>query len=48
MTKKKVIQVALRTMFRLRKEKPDKDLIVKIASIDKLKQSGFRIGLSEE
>jgi hypothetical protein len=33
--------VALRTMFRLRKEKPDKDLRVMIASIDELKESGF-------
>ena len=40
--KKKVIQVALKVMFRLRKEKPDKDLRVKIASIDELKQSGFK------
>lgn len=36
--KKKIIQVALKTMFRLRKEKPDKDLKVKIASIDELKR----------
>ena len=40
--KKKAIQVALKVMFRLRKEKPDKNLRVKIASIDELKQSGFR------
>ena len=40
--KKKTIQVALKVMFRLRKEKPDKDLRVKIASIDELKQSRFR------
>jgi hypothetical protein len=40
--KKKVIQVALKVMFRLRKEKPDKDLTVKIASIDELKQSQFK------
>jgi len=40
--KKKAIQVALKVMFRLRKEKPDKNLTVKIASIDELKQSGFR------
>ncbi|MDD2666635.1 MAG: type IV secretion system DNA-binding domain-containing protein [Methanocellales archaeon] len=39
--KKKIIQVALKTIFRLRKEKPDKDLRVKIASIDELKQSKF-------
>ena len=40
--KKKAIQVALKVMFRLRKEKPDKNLKVKMASIDELKQSGFR------
>ena len=40
--KKKAIQVALKVMFRLRKEKPDKNLKVKIASIDELKQSGFK------
>ncbi|RCV63471.1 hypothetical protein C5S53_14035 [Methanophagales archaeon] len=40
--KKKVIQVALKVMFRLRKEKPDKNLRVKIASIDELKQSQFK------
>jgi len=40
--KKKVIQVALRTLFRLRKEKPDKLLIVKIGSIDELKNNGFK------
>lgn len=40
--KKKEIQVALRAMFRLRKEKPDKDLKVKIASIYELKESKFK------
>lgn len=40
--KKKLIQVALKTMFRLRKEKPNKDLVVKIATIDELKKSGFK------
>ena len=39
--KKKGVQVALKVLFRLRKEKPGKDLTVKIASIDELKQSGF-------
>jgi hypothetical protein len=34
--------VALKTMFRLRKEKPDKDLMVKVATIDELKQSKFK------
>ncbi len=40
--KKKLIQVALKTMFRLRKEKPDKELMVKIATVDELKKSGFK------
>ena len=40
--KERGIQVALRTMFRIRKEKPDKDLTVKIATIDELKQSKFK------
>jgi hypothetical protein len=37
-----VIQVALKTTFRLRNEKLDKDLKIKIACIDELKQSGFK------
>jgi len=40
--KKKVIQVALRTLFRLRKERPERDLKVKIASISELKESEFK------
>jgi hypothetical protein len=40
--KKKLIQVALKTMFRLRKDKPDKNLMVKIATIDELKKNGFK------
>ncbi len=40
--KKKLIQVALKTMFRLRKDKPDKDLVVKIATVDELKKNGFK------
>ncbi len=40
--KKKLIQVALKTMFRLRKDKPDKALTVKIATIDELKKSSFK------
>ncbi len=40
--KKKLIQVALKTMFRLRKDKPGKDLLVKIAAIDELKQNDFK------
>jgi hypothetical protein len=40
--KRKVIQVALKTLFRLRKEKPNANLRVKIASIDDLKRSQFK------
>jgi hypothetical protein len=40
--KKKVIQVALRTLFRLRKEKPERNLKVKVASIHELRESNFR------
>lgn len=40
--KRKVIQVALKTLFRLKKEKPERDLKVKIASINKLKESEFK------
>lgn len=40
--KRKVIQVALRVMFRFRKEKPGKELIVKIGSIDEQKKNGFK------
>jgi hypothetical protein len=40
--KRKVIQVALKTLFRLRKEKPERDLKVKIASINELKESEFK------
>jgi hypothetical protein len=40
--KKKVIQVALKTVFRLRKEKPNKKLRVRIASINELKRSRFK------
>jgi hypothetical protein len=39
--KKKVIQVALRTVFRLKKERPEENLNVKIATINELKESGF-------
>ncbi len=42
MVKKKAIQVALKVLFRLRKEKPDKDLNVKIVTIDERKQSQFK------
>jgi len=37
----KVIQVALKVLFRLRKDKSDKELIVKIGTIDELKKNGF-------
>jgi TusA-related sulfurtransferase len=40
--KRKVIQVALKTIFRLRKEKLNKEVKVKIASIDELKESQFK------
>jgi hypothetical protein len=40
--KKKAIQVALKTVFRLRKEKPNKKLKIKVASIDELKRSRFK------
>jgi len=39
---RKVMQVALRTMFRLRKEKPDKLFKVKVGKIDELEKSGFQ------
>lgn len=42
MVKNKLIQVALKTMFRLRKDRSDKDLEVKIATIDELKLNGFK------
>jgi len=41
--KKKTIQVALKTLFRLKKEEHDENLRVKIASIDELKKTGFRM-----
>jgi|Deesub1362B_J571_1020462.scaffolds.fasta_scaffold00067_45 hypothetical protein len=40
--KRKAIQVALKVLFRLRKEKPDRSLSVKIATIDEQKKSGFK------
>ncbi len=40
--KKKQIQVALKTMLILRKDKPDEDLVVKMATIDDLEKSSFR------
>jgi Cdc6-like AAA superfamily ATPase len=39
--KRKVIQVALKTLFRLRKERPERNLKVKVASIHELKENGF-------
>jgi hypothetical protein len=39
--KKKVVQVALKTLFRLKKEKPEKDFIIKIGPIDELIKNGF-------
>jgi hypothetical protein len=40
--KKKAIQVALKAMFRLKKERPDKLLTVNIATIDEQKKKGFK------
>ncbi len=40
--KKKLVQVALKTVFQLRKDKLDKDSVVKIATVDELKKSGFK------
>ena len=40
--KRRAIQVALKTLFRLRKERPGRNLKVKIASINELKENGFR------
>jgi hypothetical protein len=40
--KRKVIQVALKTLFRLRKERPERSLSVKIATIHELKENDFR------
>jgi len=39
--KKKVVQVALKTLFRLKKEKPGKDFTIKISSIEELMKNGF-------
>ena len=40
--KRKVIQVALKVMFRLRKEKPNRALRVRIGTIDELKSKKFK------
>jgi hypothetical protein len=40
--KRKVIQVALKTMFRLRKEKTGQELQVKVSSIDESEKSTFK------
>ena len=40
--KRKVIQMALKTMFGLRKEKPDKELVVKIADVDEFGRNKFK------
>jgi hypothetical protein len=40
--KKKAIQVTLKTLFRLRKEKPDKKLEVRVTCIDEFKKSKFK------
>lgn len=41
--KKKVIQVALRTLFRLKREKSERYWKIRIATIDELERSNFRI-----
>ena len=40
--KKKVIQVALKTLFRLRKERSGKPVTVRIGSIEEQKKNGFK------
>ena len=40
--KRKAIQVALKVMFRLKEEKPNRDLRVRIGTIDELKKCGFK------
>jgi hypothetical protein len=40
--KRKVIQVVLKTLFRLRKERWGKEFKVKISTINELKESGFK------
>jgi len=40
--KKKVTQVALKTMFRLRKEESKRNFNIKVASINELKRRGWR------
>jgi hypothetical protein len=39
--KKKVVQVSLKTLFRLKKERPEKDFSIKISSIEELMKSKF-------
>jgi hypothetical protein len=40
--KKKVVQVAIKTIFRIRKERPDKKLKIKVATIDELINNRFK------
>jgi len=40
-SRKKVVQVALKTLFRLKKERPEKDFTIKISSIEELRKSKF-------
>jgi len=42
LAKRKVIQVALRVLFRLRKEKPGKEFKIMIGTLDEQKKNGFR------
>jgi len=42
MAKRKVIQVAFKTLFRLHREKPDKTFVIKIGSINEQKKNKFK------
>lgn len=48
MAKRKVVQVALKVLFRLKKENPDKENVVKIATINELKESRYKEWLEVE
>jgi len=41
-SKRKVVQVALKTLFRLRKEEPEKKFVVKVNSIEQLLRNNFK------
>ncbi|HID25440.1 MAG TPA: hypothetical protein EYP23_03140 [Thermoplasmata archaeon] len=42
LAKRKVVQVALRVLFHLRKEKPDKDFKIMMGTVNEEKKNGFR------